>query len=66
MSPHYMGHHKQVLIELLSQKEIKAAKCSEVGQLLRNFPARMGFLFTGCACKREILSCVEDSAKITK
>jgi len=50
----------------MNQKEVKAAKYSEVGQWLWNFPARTGFLFTICACKREILSCVEDSAKITK
>jgi len=61
-----MRHHKQVIIEQMNQKEVKAAKHSEVGQWLWNFPARTGFLFTICACKREILSCVEDSAKITK
>jgi len=32
MSPHNMRCHKQVLTEQLSQKEVKAAKYSEVGQ----------------------------------
>jgi hypothetical protein len=61
-----MRHHKQFLIEQLSQKEVKAAKYSEVGQYLWNFPTRTGFPFISCACKKEILSCVEDSVKITQ